>query len=248
MFLNPAMVHQSLLIQLGAMGFEDHREAVRQRSGDGHVKLKKNGKPVPHPKSGIDAVIIHATDTTRTQTRPTKQFETINAHFVVLRRGKVLYLHDIEEYLNASHAFNKRSIAIEHELKPPDEKQSSLDRVGIDRDLPTVEQIRCSRLLLRLLKGVVPNLKYVYGHKQTANKLCPGPHLWYNVVRWAERNLGLTSGGRDYTENTASAKGQPIPKVWDDDKFDLMGEAAAAAQDRAIDLALQQMGQDFPPP
>lgn len=233
-----------LLSRLASMGFEDHRQAVKDRPDDHHV-AHKHGKPLPHPRSGIDAVVIHCTDTIRRQDRPTSRFDKVKSHFVVLKRGKVLYLHDIEEYLHASHAFNSRAIAIEHELKPPSEKAESLKRVGKDRDLPTREQIQSSRLLLRTLKETLPHLQFVYGHKQAANKLCPGPHLWYNVLYWAERNLNLTCGGIEYTERNTFGVGQPIPKVWYDSKFDLMGEAEA---ERSAGLAAAAIRADFPLP
>ena len=237
-----------LLSRLASMGFEDHRQAVKERKQDHHVVHLPNGRPKPHPRAGIDAVVIHATATIRRQDRPTSRFDSVDAHFVVLKRGRVLYLHDIEEYLNASHAFNARSIAIEHELKPPSEKADSLKRVGKDRDLPTREQILASRLLLRTLKESLPHLRFVYGHKQAANKLCPGPHLWYNVLYWAERNLDLTCGGIDYSERNAFGTGQRIPQVWYDPKFDLMGEAAELDAARTASLVAAALRANFPLP
>ena len=211
--ISPATVQ---LVQLADMKFEDRREKVKK-----HPFGKE--RPVEHrrhPRSGIDAIVLHAMGFNRTRNRASK-YDGINAHFAVLRTGEVLYLHDIEEYLNAAHDFNRRSISIEFAGNPPDEDGRVYKPRKFGLHIPTVEQILNGRKLVRALAlSPTLNVRYIYGHKQSCDrKICPGPHIWYNVGRWAQLTLGLSDGGAGYKTANEYAIGRAIPVEWNDPQF-----------------------------
>jgi hypothetical protein len=213
------------LVQLAAMKFEDRREAVKKhRKG---AKLPDTTKR--HPRSGIDAIVLHAMGFVRNRSRPDK-FDGVKAHFAVLRSGEILYLHDVEEYLHAAHDFNSRSISIEFEGNPPGTDGKAHAEAKLGAHVPTLQQIRSGRNLVTLLaRSPTLNLRYIYGHRQSCAKICPGPHIWYNVGKWATTALRLSDGGPGYTTSNKYCAGVGIPASWNDAQYDLLTTAGAPA-------------------
>src|SRR5262245_30238472 len=152
----PVLPAVEQLVQLADMKFEDRRE---------RVKKHRTGKEKPvdhmrHPRSGIDAIVLHAMGFNWTRTSASK-YDGINAHFAVLRTGEVLYLHDVTEYLYSAHDFNRRSISIEFAGNPPDEDGRAHGRKTFGLHIPTVEQILNGRKLVRSL-ALSPTLNVRY--------------------------------------------------------------------------------------
>lgn len=89
--------------------------------------------------------------------------------------------------------------------------------------IPPVEQILAGRLLVRYLVETVRSIQFIYAHQQIFTEgdrsNCPGPHIWFNVGKWAKDNLGLRN-----------ADGlRPIPVTtgrwqigWEDERFRLI--------------------------
>jgi hypothetical protein len=201
-------------------GFFDRRDAVREhRRGRGLAVEDRS------PRQAPDAIVLHAMGFNR---ESHLSYDGVNAHFAVLRDGKVLYLHDISEYLNASHDFNRRGVAIEFAGNPPNANGGYYrpDRFG--RHIPTREQIRAGRALVRALvdsRGIT----HIFGHRQSCGtKICPGPHLWYNIGRWAVQELGLSDGGAGYSTSNAYCTGRAIPESWLDPRWEIdLGQSSS---------------------
>jgi hypothetical protein len=89
--------------------------------------------------------------------------------------------------------------------------------------VPTTQQLLAGRLLVRFLTETVLTIEHIYSHQQVythGNRgNCPGPHIWFNVGKWAVDNLSLNSSGAL----------RPIPPTigraqigWEDERFRLL--------------------------
>jgi hypothetical protein len=103
--VNLAEVMLMQLLSRFEHGFFDRREDVKKHPGGKRLPVEDKS-----PRQDPDAVVLHAMGFNRLSYL---RYDGVKAHFAVLRDGKVLYLHDISEYLNASHDFNRRGVAIE---------------------------------------------------------------------------------------------------------------------------------------
>jgi len=172
-----------------------------------------SGKPIisrsapSRPLRGIDTVVLHQTDFDRGNSE--SDYDTVIAHFVVLRDGKILQLRDLDVLLN--NAYARKGISIEIVGDFPNEQG------GNGTQIPTPEQIYSARELLKYLKAEVAtfgaNLSNIIGHVQVSQLSrgnCPGPHIWYNIACWAKEHLGLSSVLNDI---------QSIPRDWEDSRF-----------------------------
>lgn len=185
-------------------------------------------------RSQIDTVTIHIMEVSRDSDET--RFDRVNAHFGVLRNGTVLHLHDESEYLFASHAFNCRYIAVEFEGNYPYKKEtngkykwwSDTYREPLPKqDGPTNDQIVAGRALVKYFRDR-HRIQNIFCHRQSCGKVCPGPHLWYNIVKWGVDELGLNDGGPGYTVSNDHCSGAVIPSHWRDAKWaiDLNGTFA----------------------
>ncbi|HCB12339.1 MAG TPA: hypothetical protein DEP36_02025 [Gammaproteobacteria bacterium] len=214
------------LQQLAAIKFHDRREAVKKNSKGHAHHIKSHDKD----RRNIDAIVLHSMSFDWGNSIPL--YDRVNAHFAVLRSGDILYLHDIAEYLYASHDFNRRGIAIEFAGNPPGTDGKAYKAKKFGMHIPTLPQLDSGRRLVRLLIQT-RRIRYIYGHRQSCRKICPGPHIWYNVGRWAVRTLGLSSGGEDYSTGNQYCTGTAIPAAWNNPQFDCY-----AIADAALDAAL----------
>lgn len=88
--------------------------------------------------------------------------------------------------------------------------------------MPTVSQIRAGRLLVHYLVETVETMRFVYAHQQVYRNghrgNCPGPHLWFNVGKWAVDNLQLRNSGA--LRRIPTTRGGVIG--WEDTRFRLV--------------------------
>lgn len=135
----------------------------------------------PHARRSVDrinAVILHHT----TFASPNlSRFDRIIANYVVLQDGRVLRLRDESVALN-SIGSNHRGIDVEFEGLYPAAASAP----------PPAAQICAGRELVVHLRSRF-RLTRIYAHAQLTPKLCPGPHIWYNVGLWGVRNGLQTS-------------------------------------------------------
>jgi hypothetical protein len=217
--VNLAEVMLMQLLSRFEHGFFDRREDVKKHPGGKRLPVEDKS-----PRQDPDAVVLHAMGFNRLSYL---RYDGVKAHFAVLRDGKVLYLHDISEYLNASHDFNRRGVAIEFAGNPPNANGNYYKPEKFGKHIPTREQILGGRALVRALvdaRGVTQ----IFGHRQSCgSKICPGPHLWYNVGRWAVEQLGLSDGGEGYSTSNKYCTGRVIPESWLDEKWEIETSTAS---------------------
>jgi len=142
----------------------------------------------------IDSIVLHNMGFHRSGEED--RYDRVIAHWAVLLNGLVLKLRGENLDINASHSLNAHSIAIEFEGKFPGINRNLFTQRDCNRhgyDYPTKQQIHSGRQLIRHLIGQFTNISYIYGHVQVAHKHCPGPHIWYNVGKWAKECLGLVN-------------------------------------------------------
>lgn len=194
--------------------FHDRREQVRKHHKG---RLRVVTDRTPRNMAEVDAAVLHSMSFDWSQ-YAISHYDGVKCHFAVLRRGAVLYLHDVTEYLHASHGFNRRGIAIEFEGNPKNTNGNAYKESKYGAHEPTLSQIMGGRSLLQWLKEN-HHVTYVFAHRQaegTDRSNCPGPHVWYNVAEWGRR-IGLNDGGEGY----AIPGGKAIPAAWRDPKYDL---------------------------
>jgi hypothetical protein len=197
--------------------FLDRREnAARHPIG----KLRPVPLKTPRKLDAVDAVVLHSMGFEWSQ-YGIGIYDKVDAHFVVLRSGKAVHLHDISVYLNASAGFNRRGIAIEFEGNPISDRGVAFEEAKFGRHAPTLSQIFAGRGLVQTLKEQ-HKISFVFAHRQSEGKggvrgNCPGPEIWYNVGEWAKSQLGLSDGGPGF----AIQGGTPIPQTWRERSNDL---------------------------
>lgn len=166
--------------------------------------------------SDIDTVILHVTtgQEFRSAMLPSPSSDSnmgsahtvdrINAHFVVLNDGVILYTRDVGHVLN--NRGGRRGIDIEFAgcfgLKPNPRGPSPRHVAALDpkESLDRLERrtIEAARALLQSLRDDL-RVRFIHPHGQlTAAKrdTCPGPDIWVNIGHWACDHLGLSTGGR----------------------------------------------------
>lgn len=94
--------------------FFDRREFVKKNPVG---KLLPSRLHSPRSLNGVDAVVLHSMGFDWSK-YSIGIYDKVDAHFAVTRSGKVIHLHDLTVYLNASAGFNRRGIAIEFEGNP----------------------------------------------------------------------------------------------------------------------------------
>lgn len=194
--------------------FHDRRAEVRNHpKGRSRVIRAKS----PRDLSKVDSVVLHSMGFDWSQ-YPLEHYYGVDCHFAVLRRGSILWLHDPEDYLNASDEFNRRAIAIEFEGNPASDLGGAFDEETFGQHEPTLSQIFSGRSLLLKLK-VEYDIARIHAHRQAdggGRGNCPGPHVWYNVGEYGRR-IGMSDGGTGFH----LAGGKAIRDTWRDPKWDL---------------------------
>ncbi len=159
----------------------------------------------------LDAVVLHQTAMNRGSVP--ENYLNVKAHYVVMPDGRVVHLHPVESYLAASSAFNEDAIAIEFVGNFPDDRGQYWRGDTFGRHKLSKQQIDAGRDLLRHLVDT-HDISFVFAHRQgEAPNLrgnCPGPDIWFHIGQWAVDGLGLSDGGKGYTEGN----GGPIPDSW----------------------------------
>lgn len=201
--------HLDFAMYLGGFEYEDRRENAKN-----NPKGKKHHqKKLDKLRKQIDSVVVHAMGFRRSS----RNYDDVKAHFAVDREGRVIYLHDCSEYLYAAHDFNQTSVSIEFACNPPD--ASGKPHSGT-MSIPTVKQIEAGRKLIRLLRDM--GIKNCFGHRQSCRKICPGPHLWFNLVKWASDSLGMYNGEHTFSTQNDYCSGTAIPTKWNSSEFEIV--------------------------
>ncbi len=136
-------------------------------------------------------------------------FDRTIGHFVVTGNGTILQVREISAMLNDSRGGTAIHIEfVGHFVN---------DQGTHGNETPTISQIRVGRLLIAYLIKDIPEIasqiRYIVAHAQVSGmhrSNCPGPHIWYNVGKWAIQMFGLSSG---------AANAREISPSWETDRF-----------------------------
>lgn len=172
-----------------------------------------NRSKTPRKLAQIDAVVLHQMAFSRGT--DLRKYLKVGVHYIVMSDGKIGQLHPHSTYLNASNGFNRRSVAIEFAGNFPDingRYWKPKDKQKWMRNIVTQDQINAGRYLLAQLKKKLPNLRFVYAHRQSSWSRTndPGPDLWRGVGEYAIRKLGYDPDSREHISGT----GKAIPAGW----------------------------------
>jgi hypothetical protein len=165
------------------------------------------------PKS-VYALVLHQMAFSRGN--DPKRYDTVTAHFAILPDGKIIQLHPISAYLNASNGFNAKSVAVEFAGNFPNTQGKCWEAKKYGCHKVTQAQIESGRRLIKHLIRTI-GLTHVLAHRQSSGSRenDPGPDIWYNVGQWAVDNLGLKDGGPGFwIKSKVGADGKPIPDEW----------------------------------
>lgn len=186
------------------------------------VDLKDEAEPkagainharTPRKLAQIDSVVLHQMAFSRG--KDLRKYLKVTAHYIIMADGKIGHLHNHKTYLNASNGFNRRSIAIEFAGNFPDiygRYWKPRSKSKWMRNVVTQSQINAGRYLLKQLKKQLPNIRFVYAHRQSngIKSNDPGPDIWRGVGEYAIRKLGFDADSRDQVLGT----GKAIPVEW----------------------------------
>lgn len=169
-------------------------------------KSKRVGKRDPKT---VYALVLHQMAFSR-GSNPTR-YDTVTAHYAILPDGKILQLHPVDAYLNASNGFNARSVAVEFAGNLPSTRGKCWRPQTYGCHKVTPEQIEAGRYLVQHLIRQI-GLTHILAHRQSSGtrENDPGPDIWYHVGQWAIDGLGLKDGGPGFKVGS----GHPIPDEW----------------------------------
>lgn len=158
------------------------------------------------------------------------RYNSVGAHFAVLRSERVLYLHTVNRLIShsgqprVSNGFNKRTIGIELEgrfegvqgnMKTLWDDPSTRGREQPQR--PTQWQIEATKQLMRWCRGEVAahggRLTKLLAHRQASSSRPsdPGSECWQEIALPVMAELGLDDGGPGFKVD----QGYAIPESWD---------------------------------
>lgn len=159
-----------------------------------------------------------------------ERYDTIGAHFAVLRSGRVLRMADIDRIVYHGNGWNGLCVGIEVDglyagvEDDPDTAQNEALRSTWDdpstptREYPqqvTPQAMRACRSLVRWI--VVDGLRRgwtidkLVAHRQSSRdrRNDPGEEIWKQVAIPLQGELGMTDGGAGF-----QIGGYPIPSAW----------------------------------
>lgn len=180
----------------------------KRRCRRGHTTKGPDGWCV-RDLSKIYALVLH--QTAFSWENRVEKYDPVTAHFVIIPDGRVIQLHPLEAYLYSSDGLNSGSVAVEFVGNFPNTRGKWWRGDKFGKHIPTPEQIRAGRGLVRHLKEQI-GLTHVLAHRQSSRAKAndPGPHIWKGVGQWALDTLGLSDGGSTFKVGT----GQPIAESW----------------------------------
>jgi peptidoglycan hydrolase-like protein with peptidoglycan-binding domain len=198
---------------------QDVREQVRKlgplEAGlyKGRPYYKRDSRRSPRDPSKVDCIVLHHMAFNRGN--QVNSYLKVGAQYIVTADGQVAQLYDDLDYLNSSNNFNPRCVAIEFAGNFPRQDYhwwKNKERTIPDRCYLTPAQIRAGRCLLSTIKAKLPNIKYLYAHRQSSasRENDPGQDVWFNIGEWALTNLNLS----DREPKLFEGDGQAIPAAW----------------------------------
>ena len=152
-----------------------------------------------------------------------RRWHTLNAHMGITRAGRALLVCPLERVVWHANGLNATDVGIEIDgyFEGVEGLRNTLWNPPSDparRALtPTQEQIDAVRRAIGWICGIVQarggKVQFIHAHRQSSRdrQSDPGSFLWREAGLWAQREFGLTDGGRDFAVGT----GLKIPEAWD---------------------------------
>jgi hypothetical protein len=173
------------------------------------------------PWRQVTGITLHQTAVVLGET-PRRWF-SVPIHIGITRMGQILILNALDTVTWHANGLNANDVGIEIDgyyegvegnlrtfWRPPTEP----DRVPM---IPAPVQIEAARTAARWICDEVKRhggeITYIHAHRQSSGQResDPGSHIWGGVGLWAQRELGLSDGGREFKTGT----GTRIPQEWD---------------------------------
>lgn len=179
--------------------------------------------PIPRPWSSVRGITLHQTACDMGER--IERYDTIGAHFAVLRSGRVLRMADEDRLIYHGHGWNNQCVGIEvNGLYAGVE--GDLRTVWDDPTTPYREQpqqvtetaMESTRQLVRWICENVRRhggaVKVLCAHRQAVDsrRNDPGEAIWKQVALPLHAELGLSDGGPGF--KLPNSTGSAIPEVW----------------------------------
>lgn len=174
------------------------------------------------PWKQITGVCLHQTACNMGE-RP-ERYDTLGAHFAVLRSGRVVWVHDMDRVVWHGNSWNAGTVGIEIDGLFPgvlgdestvwNDPSTKIREVG---QRVTPEQIEATKQLVRWICSVVAShagdVCALVAHRQASEdrRDDPGSEAWQTIALPLHAELGLTDGGVGFKLGTGFA----IPESWD---------------------------------
>lgn len=221
-----------------------HITQSNQRSQETGERLSMfNSRSRTRALSDIDSIVLHQTGYFQSaRGNRIDAYDYTIAHFVVLPILYVIQVRPLETRLNSiasdygihiefvgcfySDRYDCRST---RRTRPRGRCTAGLIRRG-GGEFPLMDQVLNGQDLMRYLVSLPSlngSIEHVLAHRQLSTihrENCPGPHIWYNLGRWAVNSLGLS----DSRPNTRPHM-RTIPPSWNDGRFQIPTPCARAS-------------------
>jgi hypothetical protein len=149
------------------------------------------------------------------------RWDTLAAHFGVMRSGRIVYAHDVLEMIWHAQGWSHQCIGIEIDgLFAGDEHHDVWDNpatsIHEQASLLLPVQVEATKGLIRWLHSLVQTnggeLVTLGSHRQSyaGRQDDPGADIWRAIALPISAELGLTDGGKGFKLDT----GRPNPETW----------------------------------
>lgn len=204
-----------------------HKPFIRNPDG-----TRRDYSPPSRPWNQVQGITLHQTACDMGLKVP--RYDTIGAHFAVLRNGVILRMCDENRIVYHGHGWNNRCVGIEinglyagREDDPTTvQVNEALKSTWDDPTTPfreepqqvTPEAMQSSRYLIRWLlwRGQMHGtwLNSLNAHRQAVDsrRNDPGEAIWRQVARPVTEQFRLTSGGTGF--KLPGSTGYPLPGCW----------------------------------
>lgn len=198
-----------------------HVHAPFLRGTDGRPKTYN---PMPRAWSQVKGITLHQTACDMGER--IERYDTIGAHFAVLRSGRVLRMCDLDRVVYHGHGWNNQCVGIEinglYAGLEGDIRTVWDDPTTPYREQPqkvTPEAMESTRQLIRWIVAEVSerggHVKVLGAHRQAVDsrRNDPGEAIWRQVAVPLHAELGLDDGGVGF--KLPGSTGYAIPEAWD---------------------------------
>jgi N-acetyl-anhydromuramyl-L-alanine amidase AmpD len=188
--------------------FHDRRKTAAQK----HGKWKVGRRPLDR----VTGICLHQTACVLGER--VERWDTVGAHFGVLRSGAIVWLHDFDRVVAHGNGWNAGTVGIEVDgLFAGVECDSSTvwndpsTKVRERGMRPTPEQLDSLEWLIAWCVQTRPTIRALVAHRQSSKdrRNDPGQAIW-QATRLVAAELGLGDGGQGF-----EIGGRPIPEEWD---------------------------------